>query len=207
MTRVSIAAVKSLALTHPESVELTPAGVVGDRRFWMVNDQGRLVNGKLAPELMGKSFDVEDGFLKRIRVAQYQPGMTRVVLEVAPVSEYSAFLLPNPYRLIVDIHGQQPAASAFAGKERQTVAAEAPQQRPGTDNEAAVSSRSSPSVKNDGTTDAARKNPVISSAAPVPLNSKKARKSPSPAPPAPKPKPCSGAAATASTAKTSAWRR
>src|SRR5439155_2336289 len=114
---------------------------------------------KLAPELMGKSFDVEDGFLKRIRVAQYQPGMTRVVLEVAPVSEYSAFLLPNPYRLIVDIHGQQPAASAFAGKERQTVAAEAPQQRPGTDNEAAVSSRSSPSVKNDGTTDAARKNP------------------------------------------------
>lgn len=52
VTRVSIAPVKSLGLTHPESVELTPAGVAGDRRFWMVNDQGRLVNGKLAPQLM-----------------------------------------------------------------------------------------------------------------------------------------------------------
>jgi uncharacterized protein len=52
VTRVSIAPVKSLALIHPESVELTPAGVVGDRRFWIVNDRGRLVNGKVAPRLM-----------------------------------------------------------------------------------------------------------------------------------------------------------
>jgi len=45
VTRVSIAPVKSLGLIHPESVELTPSGVVGDRRFWMVTDEGRLVNG------------------------------------------------------------------------------------------------------------------------------------------------------------------
>src|SRR5260370_14720573 len=31
--------------------------------------------------------------------------MTRVVLDVNDVTEYSAFLLPNPYRLIIDIHG------------------------------------------------------------------------------------------------------
>jgi N-acetylmuramoyl-L-alanine amidase len=64
---------------------------------------------KLAPELTGKSFEVDDGFLRKIRVAQYQRGVTRVVLEVDPVSEYSAFLLPNPYRLIVDIHGKPQA--------------------------------------------------------------------------------------------------
>ena len=69
---------------------------------------------KLAPELVGKSFDVDDGFLQKIRVAQYQPGMTRVVLEVPPVSEYSAFMLPNPYRLIIDIHGRQPAPTLTA---------------------------------------------------------------------------------------------
>jgi len=59
VTRVSIAPVKSLGLTHPESVELTPSGVVGDRRFWMVNEGGRLVNGKLCPELMqiGSAWD------------------------------------------------------------------------------------------------------------------------------------------------------
>src|SRR5271166_5542755 len=67
-----------------------------------------LPDTKLASVLVGKSFDVQDGFLKKIRVAQYQPGYTRVVLEVADVSDYSAFLLPNPYRLIVDIHGRQP---------------------------------------------------------------------------------------------------
>ena len=67
-----------------------------------------LPDTKLASVLVGKSFDVHDGFLKKIRVAQYQPGSTRVVLEVADVSDYSAFLLPNPYRLIIDIHGRQP---------------------------------------------------------------------------------------------------
>lgn len=63
---------------------------------------------KLASALVGKSFDVDDGFLKKIRVAQYQVGMTRVVLEVDDVSDYSAFFLPNPYRLIIDIHGRKP---------------------------------------------------------------------------------------------------
>ncbi len=66
-----------------------------------------LPNTRLASVLVGKSFDVQDGFLKKIRVAQYQPGYTRVVLEVADVSDYSAFILPNPYRLIIDVHGRQ----------------------------------------------------------------------------------------------------
>ncbi len=71
-----------------------------------------LPDTKLASVLVGKSFDVQDGFLKKIRVAQYHPGYTRVVLEVADVSDYSAFLLPNPYRLIIDIHGRQPRSKA-----------------------------------------------------------------------------------------------
>ena len=61
---------------------------------------------RLAPELVGKSFAVtDDGFLKRIRAAQSGDDTTRVVLDVNDVTEYSAFLLPNPYRLIIDIHG------------------------------------------------------------------------------------------------------
>ncbi|HKW76653.1 MAG TPA: N-acetylmuramoyl-L-alanine amidase [Terriglobales bacterium] len=64
---------------------------------------------KLASDLVGKSFDVEAGFLHRIRVSQYKANMARVVLDVDDVAEYSAFLLPNPYRLIIDIHGKTPA--------------------------------------------------------------------------------------------------
>src|SRR6476469_1047013 len=67
-----------------------------------------LYGTKLAPELVGKSFEVDAGFLHKIRVAQYKLGMARVVLDVDDVAEYSAFLLPNPYRLIIDIHGKLP---------------------------------------------------------------------------------------------------
>jgi len=71
-----------------------------DRIFFDLRDT------RLASTLVGKSFDVDDGFLKKIRVAQFQPGRTRVVLEVDDLSTYEAFLLPNPYRLIIDIHGK-----------------------------------------------------------------------------------------------------
>ncbi len=65
-----------------------------------------LHGAKLAPEMIGKSFDVaDDGFLKRVRAAQYSSDSTRIVLDVSHVSEYSAFFLPNPSRLIIDIHG------------------------------------------------------------------------------------------------------
>lgn len=68
-----------------------------------------LHNAKLASTLVGKTFDVGDGFLRTIRVAPYQRDVVRIVLDVEDVADYSAFLLPNPYRLIIDIHGKKPA--------------------------------------------------------------------------------------------------
>ena len=71
---------------------------------------------RLAPELVGKSFAVtDDGFLKKVRAAQYSDDVTRVVLDVNDVTEYSAFLLPNPYRLIIDIHGGKEAGNSEQG--------------------------------------------------------------------------------------------
>jgi N-acetylmuramoyl-L-alanine amidase len=71
---------------------------------------------RLAADLVGKSFDVEAGFLHRIRVSQYKANLARVVLDVDDVTEYSAFFLPNPYRLIIDIHGKLPSQQASAGR-------------------------------------------------------------------------------------------
>ncbi len=68
-----------------------------------------LKDSRLSSVLLGKSFEVGDGFLRKIRVAQFRPGEARIVLEVDDSYDYSAFLLPNPYRLIVDIHGRKPA--------------------------------------------------------------------------------------------------
>ena len=65
-----------------------------------------LYTAKLGAALAGKTLDIPNGFLKTIRVAQNQVGVVRVVLEVDKVKEYSAFLLKNPYRLVVDIYGE-----------------------------------------------------------------------------------------------------
>jgi len=70
-----------------------------------------LAGAKLAAGLSGKNFDVDDGFLKQIRVAQYQPGEARIVLDVDSSSEYSSYLLSNPPRLVIDVRGK-PSAGA-----------------------------------------------------------------------------------------------
>ena len=67
-----------------------------------------LHGARLSPELIGKSDEViDDGFLKQVRAAQFSNDVTRIVLDVSDVSEYSAFFLPNPSRLIIDVHGKK----------------------------------------------------------------------------------------------------
>lgn len=86
-----------------------------------------LHGARLAQELAGKSFDVtDDGFLKKIRAAQAGGDVTRVVLDVNDVTEYSAFLLPNPYRLIIDIHGAKKDAATGATEEKTPMVGEVP---------------------------------------------------------------------------------
>jgi uncharacterized protein YcbX len=46
VARISLAPVKALGLVHPAEVDLGLDGVAGDRRFWLVDEDGRLFNGK-----------------------------------------------------------------------------------------------------------------------------------------------------------------
>ena len=64
-----------------------------------------LPSSRLSPSLVGKTFPVEDGFLREVRIAQYRPTVTRAVLDVKKITGYSVFSLPNPFRLVIDIHG------------------------------------------------------------------------------------------------------
>jgi uncharacterized protein YcbX len=48
VSRLSIAPVRSLALHHPRSIELTPDGVAEDRRFYLIDANGRLINRLIA---------------------------------------------------------------------------------------------------------------------------------------------------------------
>jgi N-acetylmuramoyl-L-alanine amidase len=58
---------------------------------------------RLVGNLVGKSMDVQDGLLQKIRVAQPVTGVTRVVLETQGASDFSVSLEPNPYRLVVEV--------------------------------------------------------------------------------------------------------
>ena len=58
---------------------------------------------QLVPDLTGKSIEVDDPLLNRIRVAQPVAGMTRVVLEIKADTNFSVSLEPNPYRLVVEV--------------------------------------------------------------------------------------------------------
>jgi N-acetylmuramoyl-L-alanine amidase len=57
----------------------------------------------LAPGLFGKTIEVGDALLVRIRMAQPMPGVTRVVLETKRDSNFSVSLESNPYRLLVEV--------------------------------------------------------------------------------------------------------
>jgi N-acetylmuramoyl-L-alanine amidase len=65
-----------------------------------------LKNAYLASALKGKNFDVDDGLVKKVRVAQFQPGKARIVIETEGDATYNASLLLNPPRLIIDVHGE-----------------------------------------------------------------------------------------------------
>lgn len=50
--RLSIAPVRSLGLQHPDHIMLGPRGVAEDRRFWLVDPKGRIVDRLVAGDLV-----------------------------------------------------------------------------------------------------------------------------------------------------------
>jgi N-acetylmuramoyl-L-alanine amidase len=100
-TRIAIALEKdvkfeSQRIEHPERI------------FFDLQDTN------LSPSLLGKTFDVDDGLLNKIRVAQFQPGKARIVLEVADRSDFTAYVVPDPPRLIIDLHSKDIQATKTA---------------------------------------------------------------------------------------------
>lgn len=99
VVRISIAPVKALRLVHPEEVELTPAGVVGDRRFWLVDEAGRLVNAKSRPRLLQVQVEWDE---TTRRLALIFPGGDRVegIVEPGEPVEAALYDVPNASRSV-----------------------------------------------------------------------------------------------------------
>jgi uncharacterized protein len=60
VARIAIAPVKALHVVETDEVELAHTGVVGDRRFWFVDADGRLVNDKRYPHLLRVRVDWDE---------------------------------------------------------------------------------------------------------------------------------------------------
>ncbi len=67
-----------------------------------------LPNTRLSPALIRKGITINGAFLHDIRAGQFKPDVTRIVLDVKNISNFSAFPLPNPFRLIIDVRGVSP---------------------------------------------------------------------------------------------------
>jgi N-acetylmuramoyl-L-alanine amidase len=80
------------------------AGLVPDpdRLFFDID------NTRLDHNLLGKTFEVNDGLVRRIRVAPYRADLARVVLELEKDVDYSASLAANPWRIVIDLRRHKP---------------------------------------------------------------------------------------------------
>src|SRR5437762_2802702 len=113
VARICIAPVKALHVVDSDEVELTHAGVAGDRRFWLVDRNRRLVNGKGHPELMRVRPEWDE---KSRRLALAFPDGSVVEGEVEPGEPFAADLygIPHPSRIVPG--PWQEALSEFAGE-------------------------------------------------------------------------------------------
>ena len=94
-----------------------------------------LLNTRLDSGLTGRSFDLDDNLLKKIRISQFNHTQTRVVLEVNGAPDFKAFLLSDPSRLEIVIPNQpakdaQVATSKVPVTEGPKEQAETPRDRP-----------------------------------------------------------------------------
>ncbi|MDD3814589.1 MAG: N-acetylmuramoyl-L-alanine amidase [Desulfocapsaceae bacterium] len=53
---------------------------------------------------------IQDGLLQQVRTAQFSPDTVRVVLDIESIKSYKIYSLPDPFRVIVDVHGQSNSA-------------------------------------------------------------------------------------------------
>ena len=81
VARLAIAPVKGLGLVHPDEIVLARDGVRNDRRFYLVDPDGRLINNKTCGELLQVRPKVSDD---ASRLTLVFPSGESVTGEVAP---------------------------------------------------------------------------------------------------------------------------
>ncbi len=87
-----------------------------------------LLQARLASGWQKTQLSVRDDRLSAIRVAQNQRGVVRVVLDIKRIKTYKVFSLKKPYRIVIDLQGNEPSKPPPAQVRRPT----APKPTPAT---------------------------------------------------------------------------
>lgn len=113
VVRISIAPVKALGLVHPDEVRLEAGGVAGDRRFWLVDDGGRLFNNRRCGPLMTvrPSWDERT---RRLELTFPDGAVVGGVVELGASADVQLHHVDHPSRLVLG--PWQEALSSFVGE-------------------------------------------------------------------------------------------
>ena len=110
---MSIAPVKSLGLVHPDEIELEPHGVRGNRRFWLVDADGRLFNGKLGGSVVGVRPEWDES-TKVLALTFPNGDRVEGVVELGASVDAVMYKHPHPSRRVVG--PWEHAISEFVGR-------------------------------------------------------------------------------------------
>jgi N-acetylmuramoyl-L-alanine amidase len=82
-----------------------------------------LLNARISKDIES-SIPIKDGLLRRARAAQHDKRTVRVVLDIDNMEGYKIFHLYDPFRIVVDVRGEE----RLSKPEKEIVAQEAPEQ-------------------------------------------------------------------------------
>ncbi|MFZ3136503.1 MAG: N-acetylmuramoyl-L-alanine amidase [Thermodesulfovibrionales bacterium] len=119
-----------LFIAAPSLITASDKVIVKDIRYWSSADYTRIVvdlsepvqfsknrlanpdrlyfdlpNTTIAQEIR-TNFPVGDGILKTVRASQFNNDTVRVVFDLEEISDYKAFVIDNPARLVIDVYGR-----------------------------------------------------------------------------------------------------
>ncbi len=129
--RILKCAVVFLLVFSPSFLIASGKVEVKDIRYWSISDYTRIVvdlsepvkfsknrisnpdrlyfdlmNTTIAKEIKN-SLPVGDGILKVVRAGQFKPDIVRVVLNLAEIADFNAFVLDDPARFVIDVYGKE----------------------------------------------------------------------------------------------------
>jgi N-acetylmuramoyl-L-alanine amidase len=96
-----------IVVTLEDTVRFESAHIASPDRIYF-----DLHKANVGPGLSKKTMDVQNGLLKSVRLGQNREGVVRLVLDVDGARDCKAYLVSNPYRLVIEVRNDATVTTA-----------------------------------------------------------------------------------------------